>query len=61
MNEYNLGQTVYLKTDLELKPRMITAITIRPGAYIYGLTHSDEGETWHHEFEIQADKAVIVQ
>ena len=54
--EYKLGQIVYLLTDEDQLPRMVTGITIRPGGTnIYHLSMSGE-ETSHYSIEISPDK-----
>lgn len=58
-NKYNIGQTVYLKTDLEQSPRMITKIVIIPNSLFYvlndGITMSE-----HYEVEISEEKNALI-
>lgn len=50
-NRFNLDQIVYLKTDPEQAPRMVTRISIGPNDHYYKLNRGTES-TWHSEFEI---------
>jgi hypothetical protein len=52
------GKIVYLKTDTEGEPRMITGIEHRKEGLRFGLTYKDLGETWHYEYEITEDKPI---
>ena len=51
---YNIGNIVFLKTDNEQVPRMITGILIRPYGNIFYLSKSDT-ETTHFEIEFTSD------
>lgn len=54
--EFQLGQIVYLITDEDQLPRMVTGITIRPGGTnIYHLSMSGD-ETTHYAIEIASDR-----
>jgi hypothetical protein len=52
--KYNIGDIVFLKTDKEQVPRMITGILIRPYGYLFYLSKSDL-ETTHFEIELTSD------
>lgn len=48
----DIGETVFLKTDGEQKPRIITEILLRPsGSVLYLLANGTSG-SWHNGFEI---------
>jgi hypothetical protein len=48
----DIGETVFLKTDDEQKPRIITEILLRPsGSVLYLLVNGASG-SWHNGFEI---------
>lgn len=49
--KYDLGDIVYLITDLDQLERMVTGIKIRPNGVIYSITHSTL-ETEHYELEL---------
>jgi hypothetical protein len=58
--EFQVGHIVYLKTDTEQAPRIVTGITLRPqGTIVYGLTHNT-AETWHYAIEISSEKDIIL-
>lgn len=57
-NAYEFGQTVYLKTDVEQKPRMVTGFLIRPISCTYELTQGTQ-ISWHYDFEISTEKDVM--
>jgi len=58
--EFLIEQIVYLKTDKEQKPRLVTGIQLRPNNSVtYGLTE-ETNETWHYGFEISNDRDIIM-
>lgn len=58
--EFFIGDTVYLKTDADQKPRMITGYTLRPnGAVSYMLT-CGEFEYSHYGVEISAERDILI-
>lgn len=58
--EFGIQQTVYLKTDKEQKPRLVTGIQLRPFHSItYGITEGIS-ETWHYGFEISDERDIIM-
>jgi hypothetical protein len=57
--EFNIGQTVYIKTDPDQLPRIITAITLRPtNSVTYCLSFSTN-ESWHYAMEIDSEKDIL--
>lgn len=59
-NKYEIGQEVYLKTDVGQKLRIITAIIIRPnGCYCYEVACGSESR-WHYDFELSEEKNVVI-
>lgn len=54
-NEFQLGQTVYLKTDMEQLPRMVTLIQVNPLGHLYYLSCGPIS-SWHYEIEISAER-----
>lgn len=56
--KFNIGQTVYLKTDADQLERLVTGINIRPNGISYALT-SGTNESYHYDFEITFDRDVI--
>ena len=53
--KYNIGDFVYLLTDEEQSPRIITSIQINPSGLLYRLSRGTE-ETWHYDIEIIKEK-----
>jgi hypothetical protein len=56
--KYDIGDIVYLKTDISQKERMITMIGITPGNNVYTLSCGDDSSD-HYEIEITDTKDVI--
>ena len=56
--KYNIGQTVYLRTDADQLERLITGINIRPNGISYALTNGTN-ESYHYDFEITFDRDII--
>jgi hypothetical protein len=55
--EIQIGDIVYLKTDCEQLPRIVTGIFIRPIGIIYYLTYCTN-ETNHYGIEISVEKNI---
>jgi hypothetical protein len=55
--KFNLKETVYLKTDPDQLPRIVTGILIRPSHVVYYLISGIE-ETGHYDFEITKEKVL---
>jgi hypothetical protein len=59
-NKFEIGQEVYLKTDIDQKLRIITAILVLPGnCYRYELSCGTDCR-WFYEFEITSEKNVLM-
>lgn len=56
--KYDIGDIVYLKTDISQKERMITMVGITPGSHVYTLSCGDDSSD-HYEIEITDTKDVI--
>ena len=56
--KYEIGDLVFLRTDVEQKERLVTGIQIRQKTVLYGLACETE-ETWHYEFEISRSKDLL--
>lgn len=58
-NKYNIGDTVYLKTDPEQLPRIVFCFVVYRQEIIYklatGIVNSD-----HYDFEISDTKNILV-
>lgn len=58
-NEYNLGDIVYLATDPDQLPRMVTAFGVRKqGSMLYELSLGEMSSS-HQDFEITKERKVI--
>lgn len=55
---YEIGDTVYLKTDLDQLERIITEILIKPGCVVY-LVVFETSASWHYDFELSLDKDIM--
>ena len=59
-NKYEVGDTVYLKTDKEQKARLVTGILVKSSNYLnYELSCGSES-SWHVDFEISAEANILV-
>lgn len=56
---YDLGQVVYLKTDVEQKPRIVTGITIRETGIVYELSSGTDAYN-HYGFELSSTKDQVM-
>ena len=56
-NDFNIEDIVFLKHDVEQKPRMIYAITITKSDIMYELISGTEVST-HYSFELSKDKVI---
>jgi len=57
---FEIGQTVYLKTDIEQRARLITAILFRAGGSITYCLACDIGESWHYGLEISDEQNIMM-
>jgi hypothetical protein len=59
-NKYDLGQIVYLKTDVDQLQRIVSAITQRQGGIIYELCQGEKTSS-HYDFEITEDENIEIK
>lgn len=59
-NKYEFGQTVYLKTDPDQLPRIVTRFQVTPMGVFYGLC-SGTNDTWHYEMEISDEINAVLK
>jgi hypothetical protein len=57
-NKFEIEQTVYLKTDIEQKERIVTGFYVRNTSITYGLSCGTE-ETFHYDFEITVNVNIL--
>ena len=58
-NGYEIGQTVYLITDVDQRPRLITAIVVNKYDMFYEVTSGTEVSR-HYDFEISQKKQLQI-
>jgi hypothetical protein len=58
-NDFNLKDVVFLKTDQEQKPRIVTGLWVRYNSITYALSCA-ETETYHYDFEISSEKNILI-
>jgi hypothetical protein len=58
-NEFNIGDTVYLKTDKDQAKRIVTGINIRPGGTLIYVLTFETRESDHYDFEISETVDVL--
>jgi len=56
--KFNIGDIVFLKTDVDQEERMVCGIIIRPTGLQYALILG-ETETWHYDIEISFNKDIL--
>lgn len=59
-NKFNLGDYVYITTDVEQKKHIITEIKIQPGCLIYQLSYKYESN-FFHEIEISKEEDLLLK
>ncbi len=55
---FDIGDSVYLRTDPEQAERLVTGINIRQNGISYALSHLTN-ENWHYDFEISKERDII--
>lgn len=58
--KFEIGQTVYLKTDIEQRKRLVTGYKVRPNIVMYYLSFGME-ESQHFEIEISDTEDIILK
>ena len=58
-NKYNIGQTVYLITDTDQKPRIVIGFAVFIGTIKYIIGQSEDDSS-HYDFEISATKNILI-
>ncbi len=59
-SQFELGQTVYLKTDDDQKPRIVKQICIAAKGMEFNLVNSTTS-TWHSDFEISSEINILAK
>lgn len=55
---FDIGDSVYLRTDPEQAERLVTGISVRQNGITYAISHLTN-ETWHYDFEITKERDII--
>ncbi len=59
-NLFKFGDPVYLVTDTEQNPCLVTGIVIRPGGLMYELSYDGNRVSTHYAFEIALEKNIML-
>ena len=57
-NKFNIGDTVYLRTDCDQNEMIVTGFSVTQNSITYGLSFGTV-ESWHYDFEITLEKNVL--
>jgi hypothetical protein len=52
-NKFNIGDTVYIKTDVDQSPGIITCIQVNPGDILYSVSRNSSTSHFY-DFELYA-------
>jgi hypothetical protein len=58
-NVFELGDVVYIKTDTEQKPRMVTCLLVKPIGITYELS-CGEAVSIHYDIELSLVRNIIL-
>ena len=58
-SEYSFGEVVYLTTDKDQLPRIVTSIQFTKGSTLYQLS-CGASSSWHYGIEISKTKNAVV-
>lgn len=58
-NKFDIGQIVYLRTDKEQLPRIITEIVVTKGELIYGV-YAGTIYSKHYDYEMTSDVNTLI-
>jgi len=56
--KHNIGDIVYLMTDVDQYERLVTGINIRQSGIVYELSCGTQ-TSWHYDLEIAKDKDIL--
>ena len=59
-NKFNIGETVYLVTDEDQKPRIVTGINVTANGLRYNLVNGIT-DTYHYELEMSSEKNILTK
>ena len=58
-NKFNIGDTVYIKTDVEQSPGIITCIQVNPGDLLYTVSRNSSNGNFY-DFELSYDRDILI-
>lgn len=58
-NKFEIGDLVYIKTDIDQRARLVTGITLRICGMVYELSLS-ENVSNHFDFEISSERDFVL-
>lgn len=53
--KWDWGNTLYIKTDAEQKPRQLTAVLANPGGRVQYQLSCGTVSSWHYDFELSEE------
>ena len=56
--EFEIGETVYLKTDIEQHQRIVTGINISENSTLFRIMFVTT-ESWHYGFELTKERDIV--
>lgn len=60
-NKYNIGDTVYIKTDINQKPNIVIAITVYSDSYHTYKLNSTDSCSDYRDYEISHEKNLLLK
>jgi hypothetical protein len=57
-NKFNIGQIVFIKTDKEQLPRMVTSLNVNPNGIVYRLSAGTQ-DTENYEMELSEEANIL--
>jgi len=58
-NKFNIGDTVYVKTDIDQSPGIITCIQVNPGDILYSVSRNSSTSHFY-DFELSYDRDILI-
>lgn len=58
-NKFNIGDTVYVKTDVEQSPGIITCIQVNPGDILYAVSRDSRNNNFY-DFELSYERDILI-
>lgn len=58
-NKFDIGDLVYIKTDIDQRARLVTGITLRLYGMVYELSLGETTSS-HYDFELSSEKDFVL-